>query len=78
MINTNKIFHKAKIAVSTELINHLKNVNDNSFIGFCIHQILLKDEELKKLLKELKTISGENPGIMIPIIGKEAYSLLMG
>jgi hypothetical protein len=39
---------------------------------------LLKDEELKKLLKELKTISGENPGIMIPIIGKEAYSLLMG
>ena len=64
--------------MSTELINHLKNVNDNSLIGFCIHQILLKDEELKKLLTELKTISRENPEVMIPIIGKEAYSLLVG
>ena len=59
-------------------MDHLKNVNSNSLIGLCIQQILLRDEELKKLLKELKTISRENPGIMIPIIGKEAYSLLMG
>jgi len=58
-------------------MNHLKNVNSNSLIGLCIEQILLRDEELKKLLKELKTISRENPGIMIPIMGKEAYSLLM-
>jgi hypothetical protein len=57
-------------------MDHLKNVNDNSFIGFCIQQILLREEELQKLLKELKTISRENPGIMIPI-GEEAYSLLI-
>jgi hypothetical protein len=63
--------------VSTELIDHLKNVNSNSLIGLCIEQILLRDEELKKLVKELKTISRENPEIIIPIIGKEAYSLLM-
>ena len=78
MINTNKIFNKVKIPVSTELMNHLKNVNSNSLIGLCIEQILLRDEELKRLLEELKTISRENPGIIIPIIGKEAYSLLMG
>jgi hypothetical protein len=64
--------------VSTELMDHLKNVNSNCLIGLCIKQILLRDEELKKLLKELKTISEENPQIIIPIIGKEAYSLLMG
>ncbi len=77
MINTTKIL-KNKIAVSTELVNHLKSVNNNSLIGLCIQQILLRDEELKKLLKELKTISKENPEVIIPIIGKEAYSLLMG
>jgi hypothetical protein len=59
-------------------MEHLKNVNSNSLIGLCIEQILLRDEELKNLLKELKTISRENPEIIIPIIGKEAYSLLMG
>ena len=63
--------------MSTELMDHLKNVNSNSLIGLCIEQILLRDEELKKLVKELKTISRENPEIIIPIIGKEAYSLLM-
>jgi len=63
--------------VSTELINHLKNVNNNSLVGLCIQQILVRDEELKKLLQELKIISRENPEIIIPIIGKEAYSLLM-
>jgi hypothetical protein len=63
--------------VSTELIDHLKNVNNNSLIGLCIEQILLRDEELKKLLNELKTISKEHPEIIIPIIGKEAYSLLI-
>ena len=64
--------------MSTELVNHLKNVNSNSLIGLCIQQILLTDEELKRLIKELKTISKENPEIIMPIIGKEAYSLLMG
>jgi hypothetical protein len=63
--------------VSTELLDHLKNVNNNSLIGLCIEQILLRDEELKKLLNELKTISKEHPEIIIPIIGKEAYSLLI-
>ena len=63
--------------MSTELMDHLKNVDSNSFIGLCIKQILQRDEELKKLLKELKTISRENPEIIIPIIGKEAYTLLM-
>ena len=63
--------------MSTELMDHLKNVNSKSLIGLCIEQILLRDEELKKLVKELKTISRENPEIIIPIIGKEAYSLLM-
>jgi len=58
-------------------MDHLKNVNSKSLIGLCIEQILLRDEELKKLVKELKTISRENPEIIIPIIGKEAYSLLM-
>jgi len=78
MIDTNKILHKAKTVMSTELLNHLKNVNSNSLIGLCIEQILLRDEELKKLLTELKTISRENPEVIIPIIGKEAYSLLIG
>lgn len=63
--------------MSTELLDHLKNVNNNSLIGLCIEQILLRDEELKKLLNELKTISKEHPEIIIPIIGKEAYSLLI-
>jgi hypothetical protein len=38
--------------------------------------MLLREEELPKLLQELKYISRENPEIMIPIIGKEAHSLL--
>ena len=63
--------------MNTELINHLRNVNDNSLIGLCIEQIVVREEELQKLLIELKVISGQNPDIMIPIIGKEAYSLLM-
>jgi hypothetical protein len=63
--------------MSNELLNHLKNVNSNSFIGFCIQQILLKEEELQERLQELKSISKENPEIMIPIIGLEAYVLLI-
>jgi hypothetical protein len=65
------------MALSTELVNHLKNVNSNSLIALCIQQILLTDEELKRSLKELKAISKENPEIIMPIIGKEAYSLLV-
>jgi hypothetical protein len=76
MINTN--FSQSKIAVNTELMDHLKNVNSNSLVGLCIKQILLREEELRKLLNELKTISEENPGIMMSVLGKEAYSLLMG
>jgi len=63
--------------MNTELIKHLRNVNHKSLIGLCIEQILLREEELQRLLKELKSISGENPEIIIRIIGKEAYSLLM-
>jgi hypothetical protein len=63
--------------MSNELLNHLKNVNNNSFIGFCIQQILLQEEELQDRLQELKSISRENPEIMIPIIGLEAYALLI-
>jgi hypothetical protein len=63
--------------MSTELMNQLKHVNDDSFIGFCIQQILRREEELQRLLSELKTISRENPEIMIPIIGKEAHSILL-
>jgi hypothetical protein len=63
--------------MNTELIDHLKNVNHKSLIGLCIEQILLREEELQRLLKELKSISAENPAIIIPIIGSEAYSLLM-
>ena len=63
--------------MSNELLNHLKNVNNNSFIGFCIQQALLQEEELQERLQELKSISRENPEIMIPIIGLEAYVLLV-
>ncbi len=63
--------------MNNELLNHLKNVNNNSFIGFCIQQILLQEEGLQERLQELKSISKENPEIMIPIIGKEAYAILM-
>jgi hypothetical protein len=63
--------------MSNELLNHLKNVNNNSLIGFCIQQILLQEEELQERLQELKSISRENPEIMIPIIGLDAYALLM-
>jgi len=63
--------------MSNELLNHLKNVNNNSFIGFCIQQALLQKEELQERLQELKSISRENPEIMIPIIGLEAYVLLI-
>lgn len=63
--------------MSNELLNHLKNVNNNSFIGFCIQQALLQEEELQERLQELKSISRENPEIMIPIIGLEAYVLLI-
>jgi hypothetical protein len=63
--------------MSIELMNHLKNVNNNSFIGFCIQQMLLRPEhELRGLLNELRTISIENPEILIPIIGKEAHAIL--
>jgi len=58
-------------------MNQLKHVNDDSFIGFCIQQILRREEELQRLLSELKTISRENPEIMIPIIGIEAHSILL-
>jgi hypothetical protein len=63
--------------MSNELLNHLKNVDNNSFIGFCIQQALLREEELPERLQELKSISRENPEIMIPIIGQEAYVLLI-
>lgn len=63
--------------MNTELVNHLRSVNDNSLIGLCIEQILVREEELQNLLREFKAISGENPEIIIPIIGKEAYMLLM-
>ncbi|HEU5166391.1 MAG TPA: hypothetical protein VFU29_12655 [Chitinophagaceae bacterium] len=62
--------------MSNELLNQLKNVNNNSFIGFCIQQVLLQEEELQERLQELKSISRENPEIMIRIIGLEAYVLL--
>lgn len=62
--------------MDNELINHLKEVNDNSFIGLCIHQLLKREEELIELLTELKSISKENPQVMIPIVGEEAYALL--
>lgn len=62
--------------MSNELLNQLKNVNNNSFIGFCIQQALLQEEELQERLQELKSISRENPEIMIRIIGLEAYVLL--
>ena len=64
--------------MSIELMNHLKNVNDNSFIGYCIQQMLLQPEhEMQGLVNELKTISEQNPDIMIPIIGKEAHAILL-
>jgi hypothetical protein len=39
--------------------------------------LLSSEEELQVLLEELKSISKENPEIMIPIIGKEAHALLL-
>jgi len=64
--------------MSNELVNHLKNVNNNSFIGFCIQQMLLREEGLQERLQELRSISRENPEIMIPIIGQETHTLLLG
>jgi len=63
--------------MSDELLNHLKNVNTNSLIGLCIQQMLQQEEGLQKLLQELKSISKENPAVMIPIIGWEAHALLI-
>lgn len=63
--------------MSNELLNHLKNVNNDSFIGFCIQEMLLREEELPDRLQELKSISREHPDIMIPIIGRKAHTLLM-
>ena len=64
--------------MSNELLNHLRRVNKDSFIGLCIQEmLLLREEELQVLLEELKSISKENPEIMIPIIGKEAHALLL-
>jgi len=73
---SNIIFYPKKTIMSNELLNHLKNVNNKSFIGLCIQQMLLREEELPKMLQELKSISAENPEIMIPIIGREAHTLL--
>ena len=64
--------------MSNELINHLKNVSNKSLIGLGIEQLLLQEEEVQKLLRELKDISIKYPEIMIPIIGHEAYFLLTG
>jgi hypothetical protein len=61
----------------TELITHLENVSDNSFIGFCIQQALQREEGLQTLLVELRIISREHPEVIIPIIGEEAHTLLM-
>jgi hypothetical protein len=47
--------------MSNELLNHLKKVNNNSFIGFCIQQILLQEEGLQERLQELKSISKKTP-----------------
>jgi len=63
--------------MTSELFDHLKNVNDNSLIGLCIQQILLREKELEELVQEIKTISKENPDIMIPIIGHETHALLV-
>jgi hypothetical protein len=63
--------------MSDELLNHLRKVNADSFIGFCIQQMLQREEELPEQLQELKSISTDNPDVMIPIIGREAYFLLI-
>jgi hypothetical protein len=64
--------------MNNDLINHLKKVRNDSFIGLCIQNILHRDDgELQGLLKELKVISMENPEIMIPIIGEQAHAILM-
>ena len=62
--------------MNNELINHLKNVNNKSLIGLGIQELLLREEEVQRMLLELKSISMQYPEIMIPIIGNEAYSLL--
>jgi len=64
--------------MNNELINHLKNVNNKSLIGLGIQELLLREEEVQRMLLELKNISMQYPEIMIPIIGNEAYSLLTG
>jgi hypothetical protein len=64
--------------MSTELLSQLRNVKDNSLIGLCIQQILVREEELQNMLRELRGISRENPEIMIPIIGRETHTLLTG
>jgi hypothetical protein len=61
----------------TELISHLENVSNDSFIGFCIQQALQREEELHTLLTELTMISREHPDMIKPIIGEEAHALLM-
>jgi hypothetical protein len=66
-----------KKPMSPELVHYLRRVNDNTLIGLCIRQILNRQEELQDLLRELQTLSKENPEIMIPIIGEEAHRLLM-
>lgn len=63
--------------MNNELISHLRNVNKDSIIGFCIDHIVKKENELQELLDDLKTITREHPEIMNQILSKEAFQLLM-
>jgi hypothetical protein len=63
--------------VNNELISHLSEVSNDSFIGLCIQHIVKKEQELQEMLNDLKTLTRDHPDIMIQILGKEASRLLL-
>ena len=58
-----------------ELLSLLGTVRGNSIIGYCI-QYALSSQRQDDILNTLKDMAGENPGMLIHILGERAFSLL--
>ena len=61
--------------MNSELLTLLEKVNDNSIVGLCIQQAL-RNKQQEELLFILKDMAHDNPQIIMPIIGKKAFTLL--
>ena len=61
--------------MNSELLALLEKVNDNSIVGLCI-QLALRNKQQEELLFILKDMAHDNPQIIMPIIGKKAFTIL--